>query len=480
MSTDTSPPDPERAARPVGRPAPGRLVLLAVVGAEFMLQLDGTIVNVALPGAQSDLGLGVTGGSWVLNGFFLAFGGLLLLAGRLGDVLGHRRLFLFGVGLVGAASLLAGLAPNFPVLLAGRVLQGAGAAIAGPTGLALLTIEFDGARRQRAFGLYAVITGLGAVAGMILGAVLTWIGDWRWTLLVNVPVALAIVVVGNRVLTRGGPPAARRSLGLPSSTLVTGALVALVYGLVRAAEEGWGDTGTLISLAAATALTGALLYVDPRSPEPLLPLRVFTSAERVGGFLGLMTLAAVLTGFLFYLIQYLDTALGFGPLETGLAILPFGLGMLLTVQLLNTFLVGVSRRLRAVTGLAVVLAATLWLTRLDGQSGYATDVLPQIVLLGAGVGMAIVPVNLTILSTTRPEDTGITAGILQAALTIGGTVGLAVLLIPFTANGADPSRTVSGMFGWAAGFAALSLLLVTAFWFGPQLRRTQGDFVRPS
>lgn len=177
------------------------MVLLAVVGAEFMLQLDGTIVNVALPGLRTDLDLGVSEASWVVNGFFLAFAGLLLPAGRLGDLLGHRRLFLWGVGLVGAASLLAGLAPNLPVLVAGRALQGAGAAVAGPAGLALLTREFTGPRRERAFSLYAVVTGLGAVSGMLLGALLTWLGDWRWTLLVNVPVALTVVLLGARTLS---------------------------------------------------------------------------------------------------------------------------------------------------------------------------------------------------------------------------------------------------------------------------------------
>ncbi|GAA4386355.1 hypothetical protein GCM10023088_57200 [Actinomadura verrucosospora] len=183
-----------------------------------MLQLDGTIMNVGLPGAQTDLDLGVTSASWVLNSFFLAFGGLLLLAGRLGDVLGHRRVFLFGVSLVGASSLLAGLAPNFPVLLVGRALQGAGAAIAGPTGLALLTIEFEGERQQKAFGLYATVSSLGAAAGMILGSVLTWAGDWRWTLLVNVPVALAIVLIAAKVLARSEapPPAAPSERPAPS------------------------------------------------------------------------------------------------------------------------------------------------------------------------------------------------------------------------------------------------------------------------
>ncbi|MCM2410699.1 MFS transporter [Streptomyces sp. RKAG290] len=476
MSTETSPGAGSKAqAPPQASPAAWRLVLLAVVGAEFMLQLDGTIVNVALPGAQADLGIGVTGASWVLNGFFLAFGGLLLLAGRLGDVLGHRRVFLFGIALVGVASLLAGLAPNFPVLLSGRVLQGAGAAIAGPTGLALLTIEFEGERQLKAFGLYSTVTGLGAASGMILGGILTWAGDWRWTLLVNVPIAAAVLLVANKVLSRGDAPTTRRSLGVPSSVLVTGALVGLVYGLVRAAEAGWSDTWTLVSLGAAVVLTAGLLAVDSKSAEPLLPLRVFASRERVGGFISLVLLAAVLTGFLFYTIQYLDAVLGFGALKTGFAILPFGLGILLTVQLLTKYLAGISLKLRGILGLVLVVGAVLWLTRLDGQSSYATDVLPQIVLLGLGVGLAIVPVNMTILSTTSPEDTGITAGILQAALTVGGTVGLAVLLQPFTAGDGNIAENISTLYTWAAGIAGAGLLVTLAFWFGPGTRKAESE-----
>jgi EmrB/QacA subfamily drug resistance transporter len=471
MPTETAPgADPRAQAAPVPAPSdPWRPVLLAVVGAEFMLQLDGTIVNVALPGAEKDLGLGVSGASWVLNGFLLAFGGLLLLAGRLGDVLGHRRVFLAGVGLVGAASLLSGLAPDVPVLLAGRVLQGSGAAVAGPAGLALLTTEFQGERQARAFGLYSTVTGLGAASGMILGGVLTWAGDWRWTLLVNVPVAAVILLLGAKYLTRGERPAAHRSLGVPSAALVTGALVALVYGLVRAAGAGWGDPTALGVLGAAVALAAALPVVDSRAAEPLLPPRVFADRDRLGGFVSLVLVAAVLTGFLFCTIQYLAAVKHFGALRTGLAILPFGLGILVTAQLLGRYLGPLPLKLRGVLGLAVMVGAVLWLSRLGAHSGYAADVLPPITLLGLAVGLAIVPINLTVLATSAPEDTGVTAGILQAALTVGGTVGLAVLLLPFTGHGGTAS-TISPLFDWAAVIAGAGLLVTLAFWYGPGSR----------
>jgi EmrB/QacA subfamily drug resistance transporter len=450
---------------------PWVLVLVAIVGAEFMFQLDGMIVTVALPGAQAELGLGITSASWVLNGFLVSFGGLLLLSGRAGDLLGHRRVFLAGISLVVVASLIAGLAPNFPMLLVGRILQGAGAAVAGPAGLALLTTVFDGERRQRAFGLYSTVTGLGAASGMVLGGVLTWAGQWRWSLLVNAPLGLILVVIGLRVLPARVAATRRRPLGLPSVALVVAALTAVVYGLVRAADHGWGDTWTIVSLSGGVLLVAALCTVESRNPEPLLPLRIFASRERVGAFANLLLLAVVLTAFVVYTTQYLRTVLGFNALLTGVAVLPFGLALLVTTQVLTKYIASVQPRIRGVIGLVLMAVAVGSLTRLDGTSGYFTGILPQIVLLGVGVGIAVIPFNLIVLSTTHPDDTGVTAGILQTALAVGGSVGIAVLLIPFTAGNRSIAENISGVFWWDTGVAVLGLLVALVFWFGPGTRR---------
>ncbi|MYX30300.1 MFS transporter [Streptomyces sp. SID8381] len=469
MTAQTVPGDiPSDAAPPR---TPWALALTAIVGAEFMLQLDGTIVNVALPTLQKDLDVTVTSASWVPNAFLLAFGGLLLLAGRLGDVLGHRKVFFGGISLVVAASLLAGLAPNLEVLLVGRVLQGAGAAIAGPTGLALLAVVFEGERQQRAFGLYSTVTGLGASAGMVLGGVLTWAGDWRWSLLVNVPVGLAILLVAVKALGLKDGPVNPRSLGLPSAVLVGAAVTALVYGFVRAAEKGWGHTGTIVPLAVSAALWTALLAVDARSAEPLLPARIFADRVRAGSFLNLLLLAAVLTSYLIYLVQYLQNVLDLNALQSGLAILPFGVALLLTTQVLTKHLARFDLKLRAVGGLVVVLAGVAWLSLLDGDSTYVTGVLPQIVLIGIGVGVAIIPFNMIILTTAPPEYAGVTAGVLQTALTIGGSVGLAVLLIPFTSGSGDTADTISSVFLWASALTVLALLVAVLFWYGPGARK---------
>ncbi|GAA4205281.1 MFS transporter [Microbispora amethystogenes] len=471
MATGTTPESVSGAPRD----APGRgwaLALAAIVGAEFMLQLDGTVVNVALPTLQSDLHLTVAGGSWVPNGFFLAFGGLLLFAGRLGDVLGHRRVFLAGIGLVVVASLIAGLAPNLEVLLAGRILQGAGAAICGPTGLALLAIVFQGERRQRAFGLYSTVTGLGASAGMVLGGLLTWAGDWRWSLLVNVPIGLVLAVVAARALGLRDEATRSRSLGLPSALLSTATLTTAVYGLVHAAEKGWGDRWTLAALGAAVVLAVILLLVDRRAAEPLLPLAVLAGRERAGAFLDLVLLAAVLTSFLIYLVQYLQGVLHLDALRSGLAILPFGLALLVSTQILTSYIAKIGLKTRAVAGLVVVLAGVAWLTRLDGDSTYLTGVLPALVVMGLGVGVAIIPFNMIVLTTAPPEYAGVTAGVLQTALTIGGSLGLAAMLIPLTQGSGGLAETISSVFVWASAALVIALLVALVFWYRPGARET--------
>ncbi|WP_182888132.1 MFS transporter [Microbispora sp. H10885] len=470
MATETTPESVSGTPRDV----PDRgwaLALAAIVGAEFMLQLDGTIVNVALPTLQSDLHLTVAGGSWVPNGFFLAFGGLLLFSGRLGDVLGHRRVFLAGIGLVVVASLIAGLAPNLEVLLAGRILQGAGAAICGPTGLALLAIVFQGERQQRAFGLYSTVTGLGASAGMVLGGLLTWVGDWRWSLLVNVPIGLVLAVVAARALGLRDETRRSRSLGLPSALLSTATLTTAVYGLVHAAEKGWGDRWTLAALGAAVVLAVILLLVDRRSAEPLLPLAVLAGRERAGAFLNLVLLAAVLTSFLIYLVQYLQGVLHLDALRSGLAILPFGLALLVSTQILTSYIAKIGLKTRAVAGLVVVLAGVAWLTRLDGGSTYLTGVLPALVVMGLGVGVAIIPFNMIVLTTAPPEYAGVTAGVLQTALTIGGSLGLAAMLIPLTQGSGGLAETISSVFVWAAAALVIALLVALVFWYRPGARR---------
>ncbi|WP_261566750.1 MFS transporter [Frankia gtarii] len=463
MSTQASP-DSAATASPKG----WGLVLTAIVGAEYLLQLDGTIMNVSLPQIQSHFDVGITTGSWILNGFYLAFGSLLLVTGRLGDVFGYRRIFIAGIGLVVVASLIAGLAPNIPVLLVGRILQGVGAAIAGPTALALLTTLFEGERRQRAFGIYSTITALGSASGMVVGGALTSAGSWRWSLLVNVPVGLVIFVVALRVLGIRDERRTERSLGAASATLVTAALTTAVYGLVHAADAGWSDTWTIVTLAAAVVLFAALPVVDSHSTEPLLPGRVFAHRDRLGGVVNLLLLATVLGSFLFFLAQYLHTVLDLNPIKSGLGLLPFAAAILLAAQFITKYAGKVDLKIRGVAGLILIFIGTAWLSRLDDNSGYASGVLPQIIIIGLGVGLAVAPFNIIVLSSSAPEDTGVTAGIVQTSISVGGLIGIAVYLLPFTQGSGSVVDHFSRVFTWIAATAVLGVLTSVVFWFGPR------------
>ncbi|CAO5189569.1 Major facilitator superfamily MFS_1 [Frankia sp. AiPs1] len=467
MSTHAS---PGAAGSETGTPKAWGLVLAAIVGAEYLLQLDGTIMNVSLPAIQSHFDVSITTGSWILNGFYLAFGSLLLVTGRIGDMFGYRRVFIAGIGLVVVASLLAGLAPNVAVLLVGRVLQGVGAAIAGPTALALLTTLSDGERRQRAFALYSTITALGSASGMVLGGALTSAGSWRYSLLVNVPIGLVIFVVALRVLGVRDDVRTERSLGTSSAALVTAALTAAVYGLVHAADAGWSDTWTIVPLAAAAILFAVLPAVDSRSSEPLLPGRVFAHRNRLGGIVNLLLLATVLGSFLFFLSQYLHTAHHLSPIETGLALVPFAAAILVSAQFITKYLAKVDLRVRGVIGLVLIFIGMIWLSRLDDSSSYATGVLPQIVIIGLGVGLSVVPFNIIVLSSAAPEDTGITAGIVQTSISVGGLIGIAIFLLPFTQDSGSTTDAFSRVFTWISATAVLGILTSLAFWFGPRRR----------
>lgn len=318
------------------------------------------------------------------------------------------------------------------------------------------------------------MTGLGASAGMVLGGLLTWAGDWRWSLLVNVPIGLLLAVVAARALglrDEATPATRSRSLGLPSALLSTATLTTAVYGLVHAAEQGWGDRWTLAALGAAVVLAVILLLVDRRSAEPLLPLAVLAGRERAGAFLDVVLLAAVLTSFLIYLVQYLQGVLHLDALRSGLAILPFGLALLVSTQILTSYIAKIGLRSRAVIGLVVVLAGVAWLTRLDGDSTYLTGVLPALVVMGLGVGVAIIPFNMIVLTTAPPEYAGVTAGVLQTALTIGGSLGLAVMLIPLTQGSGGLAETISSVFVWASAALVIALLVTLVFWYRPGARR---------
>jgi MFS family permease len=445
-------------------------VLLAIVGCEFMLQLDTTIVTVALPNLQTDLEVSAGSLSWVINAFGLAFGGVLLVGGRLGDVYGHRRVFLAGTALFAAGSALAGLAPTFWVLLVGRVLQGLGAAVAGPSGLALLALSFPGERQPRALAVYSTVTGLGASAGLIVGGVLAWVASWRWTLLVNAPVGLALVILAARFLpapsrpgqaafgpagaaaadpagAAPGQPATRaRQLDLAGALTSVVAMTALVFGLVRAADQGWGDAVAWASLGLAAVLAVVFAAVETRAEKPMLPRRIVVHRARSFALLEAGLMAFVLVSFLFFSTQFLQHERGFGPLRTGLAYLPFGLALMVAARFVPRLLARVQAQELVAVGFALMAGGTFWLSRLDAHSGYLAGVFAPMVLLGAGAGVVVVPVNVFTLTTATPEDSGICSAAVQTALSVGGSLGLAVLLAVYVGTDGSLATAVAHTF----------------------------------
>ncbi|MGW6898954.1 MFS transporter [Streptomyces sp. NPDC054919] len=445
--------------------------LITLLGAEFVLQIVGTMTNVSVPNAQADLNLSVSTASWVLNGFFLAFGGMMLLGGRLGDVFGHRRMFLTGMGLLTGASLLAGLAPGIEILLIGRVLQGIGSAIAAPTGLALLALVFEEARRKRALALYSTVSAFGTGAGLVLGGVLTYLGDWRWSLLICAPLGILVGAVSLRVL----PPhdaTHKRPLGVASSLLVTIGLTSAVYGLVQASQDGWLSSSALVPLAAATVLLVAFAAVDSRNSDPLLPKQVIAHRDRAGGLLNLVLIASVMGSFLFYMSQYLSTVLHFNALQIGFAFLPYGVAIVIATEILTRFLQSISLKVRGLAGLLCIAVGVFLLTGLGADSTYWVNVLPSILMLGLGVGLAIIPLYTVIMSTTKQRDSGVTAGALQLTINTGGPIGLAILLIPSSAGSGVLVDNISTVFAWGGGIAVINILVNLLFWFGPRRSRS--------
>lgn len=452
------------------------VALTLIVSCEFMLQLDTTIMNVALPTIRDELGFGRTGLSWVINAFLLAFGGLLLLGGRAGDILGHRRVFLAGTALFTFASVLGGLAPTAGTLVAARALQGIGAALAAPTGIALLATGFrEGAQRARAFAVYSTVAGSGLALGLVLGGVLTAGLSWRWVLFINVPFGALVVWLAPRFIHETEPRPGR--FDLAGALTSTSGMTALVYGFIRVSEGHGSDAVTLVAFAVGILLMAGFLLVERKAEQPVMPLRLFTRRHRAGAYANLLLVAATLTSMWFFLTQYLRGVLGYDPLMTGLAFLPMAAAVFVSSQSVPRLLPRYGAKPVAILGVAMVATATLWLTRLTATSGYGAHVAGPLVLFGLGAGLALVSHNLIVMSETDPGESGAASGVLQAMLTVGGSLGLALLVTAFgtalrSAERSAPrglsaterarhtlAEGVAGAFTAGSGFAVLGVLI---------------------
>lgn len=413
--------------RPRQRPERPRLVLVTILTAQLMLVLDLSIVNVALPEMQRALGFSPTGLSWVVNAYALAFGGLLLLGARSGDLLGRRPTFLAGLTLFTLASLAGGFATTGAALVASRVVQGVGAAFAAPATLSLLTTMFpEGRERTRALGLYTAMSIGGASLGMVVGGVLMEVASWRWVMLVNVPIGAVVVAIAWLAVPH--VPRRHGRFDLAGAVTSTLGVSALVYGFVHAASDGWGDPVTLLSITAGVLLLAAFVLVERTAEEPITPLSLFASRVRSGALLARAFLIAGAMGAFFFLTQYLQDVLGFSPIEAGLAFLPLTAMLFVASQASSRVLVErFGERRVMVVGSSLTLLSLAWLTRLDAGSGYA-DVLVSLMVLGLGNGLAFVPLTTSALHEVRPEEAGAAAGLVNVAQQLGSALGLAGLV----------------------------------------------------
>lgn len=434
-----------------------------------MATLDVTIVNLALPAMQREFTLSNAGLAWVIDAYTLAYAGLLLLGGRTGDLVGHRRTLMIGIFVFTVSSLIGGLAGDPGLLLAARAGQGVGAALATPTTLSLITTLFSpGPARTKAMVAYGGMAGLGITLGLVLGGVLTELASWRWVFLVNVPIGIMLLATARRVLPES--TGLRRRPDVLGAATGTGALAFLVYGVIRAGGHGWGDLTSSIFLGLAVLLFVAFVVVERRTAEPMLPLRLLAHRTRLGAYLIAGLLFACLYPSFFFLSRTLQDVLGQEPIEAGLRFLPIGIGVLL-FAITTRRLVHVSGpRMLVLGGTATTAVAALSLVMLDTGSSYPALLLPALVGLGAGVGTTFVANAAAAMTDVAEADAGIASGLLSTFQAVGGTVGVAVLAA-LAASETEAARTAAPpsaigealMSGFTQGFAIAGGLAAVAF-----------------
>jgi EmrB/QacA subfamily drug resistance transporter len=403
-----------------------RFAVPLICMAQLMATLDVTIVNLALPAVQRDLDLSNAGLAWVIDAYTLAYAGLLLVGGRAGDLLGHRRTLMIGISTFTAASLLAGLATEAGTLLAARALQGIGAALATPTTLSLITtLTPAGPRRTKAMVAYGAMAGLGITLGLVLGGVLTEAASWRWVFLVNIPIGLMLVLSAPRVLPESHGMA--RRFDLLGALTGTAALTSLVFGVIRAGTDGWGDTASTVALAVSVALMALFVIVELRVAEPTLPLGLLRHRVRLGSYLVAGLLFACLYPSFFLLSRALQDVQELGPVQAGLQFLPLGIGVLVFAIATRALMATTGPRPLVLGGTLATTAGAAAAVLLDQDSTYAALLLPALIGLGAGVGTTFVA-NAALAMTDVPEhDAGIASGLLSTFQAVGGTIGVAAL-----------------------------------------------------
>lgn len=449
---------PARRSSASSRPTSGgtTAVLAIILVGYFMVILDNSIVITGLPHIRDELALTTGALAWVQDAYLLTFGGLLLLGARAGDVLGRRRMFVAGLALFTLASLAVGLAPTGAALVAARAVQGIGAAVLAPSTLALLTASFpEGPERTRATAAYGAVAGIGASVGLVAGGLLADLVSWRAGFLVNLPIGILMLVAGLRVL-----PETPRSPGrfdVPGALLATAGPAALVYGFVRAAEDGWTSPVTLTAIGAGVLLVGGLVAVERTARQPVMPLTLFTSRERVGAYAARMLFIGAMMGFFLLTSQYLQDERGFSALTAGLAFFPMTVVNFVVALAVPRLRRRASGPLLLVAGLVLATAGMGWLAAVDATSSYALSVALPMTLIGAGQGLAFGPLTASGIAGVEPAQAGAASGVVNSVHQLGGALGMSLVL---AVSSTYPSAMLVGAVLLGAALLAAVLLVL--------------------
>ncbi len=450
---------------PAGRPAPNRWAVLALLGvAQLMVVLDATIVNIALPSAQRSLHFSTDSRQWVVTAYALAFGSLLLLGGKLGDLFGRKWTFIAGLAGFSLASALGGLAQSFAMLVAARALQGMFGALLAPSALSLLTVTFaDSPDRPKAFGIFGAVAGGGASVGLLLGGALTQALSWRWCLYVNLAIAIPAAIFAFRLLQNQADPN-RPKIDIPG--VVTGSLglFAVVYGFSNAETHSWSAPVTIIALAASVVLLVGFVLIERRAAHPLLPLHIVWDRARGGAYTAIVLAGSGVFGVFLFLTYFMQQNLGFSPLTTGLAFMPMTALIVASSTIAQTrILPRTGAKPLIIGGMTLGLIAMLLLTRLTPSSSYAGDVLPSLLILGVGMGTIFAPAFGTATLGVDRSEAGVASAMVNTSQQVGGSVGTALLSTLFASSAAAFARTHHGVHDLQA--AAMIHGYTTAFWW---------------
>jgi EmrB/QacA subfamily drug resistance transporter len=439
------------------------VVLVLICIAQFMVILDATIVNVALPSIQKDLNLSEGNLQWIVNAYTLVFGGFLLLGGRAGDLIGRKRIFLVGLVIFTTASLLDGLASSEGMLIGARALQGLGAALVSPAALSIISTTFaEGRDRARALGVWAAIAIGGSAVGLVLGGFLVQYLSWQWIFFVNVPVGIAAFVLSLRLIPESRDEHAHGSYDIAGAVTVTGGLMALVYAIVGANSAGWASAKTIGFFVLAAVLLAAFGAIEMRAKAPLVRLSIFRVRSLLTANLTMFLAASAIFAMFFFNTLYLQRVLGYEPLKAGLAFLPFTAGIMVSAGLASTLAPRIGVRPVAAVGMLLTAAGLLLLTQLPVDGSYITSVLPSILLSSLGMGAVFMPLTLVATTGLKNEDQGLASGLFNTSQQIGGALGLAILSTIATSKTASAGGTATEAlvvgFHWAFGVGAVIML----------------------